>query len=211
MNQERARPGTEGRDRMRSESRERFLREILTRIPADRIEEVYVFPAMRQGGVETGIAVIATTEPDVVDSLEVPQALNEQTEPEAEKGAEAPDDASGQATGLPGAAGEPVPGLLGDASLVESGIECAPADFEAMMERPARTTVYSARYRQTLKGVDRGSWEFELVAEADAPLVTVDAVVRGVHKRSGELADAERLTPEMIRAINDEPWRATTG
>ena len=41
------------------DSRRRFLREIGTRLPAARVTEVHLFPAIRQGGVETGAAVVA--------------------------------------------------------------------------------------------------------------------------------------------------------
>jgi hypothetical protein len=41
------------------DSRERFLREIGSRVPADRVTEIHLFPAIRQGGVETGAAVVA--------------------------------------------------------------------------------------------------------------------------------------------------------
>lgn len=196
MSESPGRSRSDGRDRMRSESRERFLREILARIPAERIGEVHVFPAIRQGGVETGIAVIATTERD------------------------APSDEPGEAPALrepaskaggPEAVQDTAPGGTYAVPPGEMEIACELAGAADQQERPVRITVYTARYRQTLKGADRGSWEFDLVAEADAPLVTVEAVVRGVHKRSGELADAERLTAEAIRAFIDEPWHATTG
>lgn len=39
--------------------RERFLREIGARVPADRVTAIHLFPAIRQGGVETGAAVVA--------------------------------------------------------------------------------------------------------------------------------------------------------
>ena len=42
-----------------TENRERFLREIGTRVPANRVSEIHLFPAIRQGGVETGAAVVA--------------------------------------------------------------------------------------------------------------------------------------------------------
>ena len=41
------------------DSRTRFLREIGARLPAGRVTEVHLFPAIRQGGVETGAAVVA--------------------------------------------------------------------------------------------------------------------------------------------------------
>ncbi len=66
-------------------------------------------------------------------------------------------------------------------------------------ERPLRYTVYTARYRLTQKGPDRGKWETSIVAEADAPLLTVDAVVRGVQRRSGDAEDPERMSGEELR------------
>ena len=62
----------------------------------------------------------------------------------------------------------------------------------------SRFTIHTARYRLTLKGVDRGKWEVDVVAEADAPLDAVDAVVRGVQRRSGEGAEPDRLTTESV-------------
>ena len=44
--------------------------------------------------------------------------------------------------------------------------------------------------------------------QADAPLVTVDAVVRGVQRRAGDAGDPERLTGEALRALLDE-WSCT--
>ncbi len=65
---------------------------------------------------------------------------------------------------------------------------------------PARLTIYSAHYRLTIKGPDRGKWEMSVSAEADAPLVTVEAVVRGVRHRAGDGADTERLSGDGFRA-----------
>jgi hypothetical protein len=62
-----------------------------------------------------------------------------------------------------------------------------------------------ARYRLTLKGVDRGKWEVDVVAEADAPLDAVDAVVRGVQRRAGEGAEPDRLTSDAFREALDAP------
>ena len=90
--------------------------------------------------------------------------------------------------------------------------EATAAAAEAEVAGPAavavhRHTIYSARYRLTIKGPDRGAWECDVVAEADAPLVTMDAVVRGVQERSGEAVEAERLSAEQFRiAISDTPW-----
>lgn len=107
------------------DSRTRFLREIAARVPAVRVTELYLFPPIRQGGIETGVAVVAVAGED---------------------------------------------------------------------EASTRQTVYTATYRLTLKGVDRGKWEAGMQAEADAPLLTVSAVVRGVQRRSGDEMEPERLT-----------------
>jgi hypothetical protein len=129
--------------------RERFLRAVLAEVPLGRVAEVHVFAPMRQGGVETGVAVVAAR-------LEVAE------------GAEAPE------------------GPVADA--------------------PARHTVYTARYRLVVKGPDRGRWQVDVRAEADAPLLTVDAVVRGVQRRAGDASAAARLdAAECARAAGLEP------
>jgi hypothetical protein len=119
------------------ETRDRFLAAIARQLPAERVAEVHLFPAIKQGGMESGVAVIA-----VERELEVP--LDE-----------------------------------GSASSF---------------------VVYSAHYRHTLKGPDRGKWEVSVTEEADAPLVTVDAVVRGVQRRSGDLDESHRMSGDEFRA-----------
>ena len=57
----------------------------------------------------------------------------------------------------------------------------------------------------TLKGMERGKWEVEVTAEADAPLMTVDEVVRGVMKRAGEPFEPERITAGEFRTIVGYP------
>ncbi|HEY3258311.1 MAG TPA: hypothetical protein VGJ64_05605 [Gemmatimonadaceae bacterium] len=118
---------------------ERFLKEIADRIGPELVEELRLFPPIRQGGVETGVAIVASS-------------------------------------------AQPDPWH----------------------------TVYSARYRHTLKGADRGKWEVEVTAEADAPLMTVDEVVRGVMKRAGEQFEPERITAGEFRTIIGYPPRQTT-
>lgn len=109
---------------------ERFMKEIADRIGAALVEEVRLFPPIRQGGMESGVAIVATS--------------------------------------------------------------AYPDPWH---------TVYSARYRHTIKGIDRGKWEVEVTAEADAPLVTVDEVVRGVMKRAGEQFEPERILAGEFRTI----------
>ena len=67
--------------------------------------------------------------------------------------------------------------------------------------RAIRPVIYTALYRLTLKGLDRGKWEKHVTAEADAPLITVDAVVRGVQRRSGDVDDATRMDGDDVRAF----------
>ena len=114
-----------------TETRERFLLAIAAQVAPERIAEIHFFQPIKQGGVESGVAVV-----------------------------------------------------------VEN----------AAPETP-RMVVYAASYRLTLKGLDRGKWEVNIVAEADAPLVAVDAVVRGVQRRSGDVDDAARMDGDDVRAM----------
>lgn len=124
----------------------RFLRAIADRIDPARIAELHLFPPMKQGVMESGVAVIAAEE----------------------------------------------------------------------AETNAEVVVYSASYRLHLKGIERGKWETEIKAEADAPLVTVDDVVRGVQRRGGEGAEPERFSGERLREVLEidpatgTPWPART-
>jgi hypothetical protein len=133
-----------------TETRERFLLAIAQAVPPERLVELYFFPPMRQGPIETGVAVIAA-EPESVTSVDAVDA-----------------------------------------------VELAPPYLE---ERAPRHVVFSARYRWTRKGPERGKWEQEVVAEADAPLITVEAVVQGVRRRAHEEFDPERMTGDEARAL----------
>jgi hypothetical protein len=143
------------------ETRARFLAAIAAQLPSDRVIEVHLFGAIKQGGIESGIAVIAV-DPDAPvaadDRIVVVPALGEAEGSEADDAPSAP---------------------------------AAPA---------RRFIVYTARYRLTLKGLDRGKWEVSVKEEADAPLVTVDAVVRGVSRRSGDADETVRLSGDEFRA-----------
>jgi hypothetical protein len=136
-----------------TEARERFLRTIVKEIPAERIAEVHFFTPLKQGGVESGVAVVAAW----------PEPA---TAPEGEE-----------------------------------IVDVAPEEAADNV----RPVIYTARYRHTLKGPDRGKWETNVVAEADAPLVTVDAVVRGVQRRAGDADDATRMDGDDVRMIV-EAW-----
>src|SRR5215207_765273 len=42
-----------------TETQQRFLRAIAERVPMEHVIELHLFPPIRQGGVETGVAVVA--------------------------------------------------------------------------------------------------------------------------------------------------------
>ncbi len=124
-----------------TETQLRFLRAIADRIDPERMAELHLFPPIKQGGSETGVAVVAA-----------------------------------------------------------EAVVAAPLVDERHDERHS-VVVFSAHYRLVLKGADRGKWEAEITEEADAPLVTVDEVVRGVQRRGGEDAEPERLSGDRVREI----------
>lgn len=140
-----------------SDARERFLLEIAAVVPPERIAEVHFFPPMRQGPIETGVAVIAAM-------------------PEG-------------------------------ATLADAAEAAEPAALVEGASISARHVVYTARYRWTRKGPDRGKWEAEVVAEADAPLLTVETVVQGVKRRAEEPDESERMAGETARALIAEAQR----
>jgi len=138
-------------------TRERFLMAIAASLPPERFIELHFFSPIRQGGIESGVAVIAA-HPEVVSAP-----------------------------------------ILADAP--PSDEDAAPDELEATDEdaAPRRYTVYAAKYKLTLKGPERGRWECSVVAEADAPLVTVETVVRGVLRRSGDADEPERMSGDEAR------------
>ena len=138
-----------------SETAERFLRTIAERLGADRVVEVYLFPPLRQGPLESAVAVVA----------------------------------------------------------VDDGTPAAGDDVLDQTRTDARHAIYTATYRFTRKGRDRGAWAVDIVVQADAPLGAVAAVVRGVQRRSdgacvglqlanGEAwSDPERLSGDDFRVV----------
>jgi len=171
-----------------TETQQRFLRAIAERVPKEQVVEVHLFPAIRQGGVETGVAVVAER-----PRPPQPDATVADGEPPAEPPEAAfidPDFA---------------PALAADSPEKEAFEAQQRGDIDAVVEAPPRLTVHTARYRLTLKGVDRGKWEVDVVAEADAPLAAVDAVVRGVQRRAGEGAEPDRLTAEAFLDALEAP------
>jgi hypothetical protein len=167
-----------------SDARERFLMEIAAVVPKHRISEVYFFPPLRQGPMETGIAVIAAMPVGATPQF----ALAEIAVAEVAEGGEA-------------------------AEASEAAIAAIPEEqYVEGAKISARHVVYSARYRWTRKGPDRGKWECEVVAEADAPLLTVETVVQGVRQRANEPLEPEKLDGDTVRALlaaAEKHWQTT--
>ena len=170
--------------------RTRFLAAIAKRLPAERVIEAHMFAAIRQGGVETGVAVIAL-------EREVPISLAEAAEIETVQSVVVNDQLSDEASFL---ADEAIPERSPYADDVLPDAHAADVAPAAVPPSASRYTVYSAHYRYTLKGMDRGKWEVSVTDEADAPLLTVDAVVRGVQRRSGDADEVLRLSGDEFRA-----------
>ena len=190
---------------MITETRERFLRAITGVIPAERLIEIHFFAPIRQGGVESGVAVIAAAMEDraeaaLPDAVPAPNASTLDDAPVAigsvvhADRAPANESAALVEDSLPHA-------LLAHEEERDARDDADGSDDATPTEPPPpRYTVYSAKYRLVLKGVERGKWETQVVAEADAPLLTVETVVRGVQRRSGDLEGPERMPGDEIRA-----------
>ncbi len=183
---------------MTDETRTRFLAAIARQIPADRVIEVHLFSSMKQGGLESGVAVIAVDRiADIPGSMDVdggyvpaaavaePSALD--TPVELDVHDQLADEAAYMTDEFPvvlaDALAEPASGALPSTPMV-----------------PSRYIVYSARYRLVLKGAERGKWDVSVTEEADAPLLTIDAVVRGVQRRSGDADEVLRLSGDEFRS-----------
>jgi hypothetical protein len=226
-----------------TETQQRFLRAIAERVPMGQVVELHLFPPIRQGGVETGVAVVAEdpkratavdtleTTPDVVEPEPVIVADADVVVEDA--GVEDMADAAAELDDSPYAASasddddaddfdeEDPDGDdddlddddLDDDHLDDDDIGVDDEDDDDVLTGAAksaarvaaRLTIHTARYRLTLKGVDRGKWEVDVVAEADAPLAALDAVVRGVQRRAGEGAEPDRLSAEALRDALDAP------
>ena len=151
------------------ETQDRFLAAIAERLTPETIAEAHVFPPIRQGGVESGVAVIAVNHSSLTGGEAEAEYARRQS--------------------------------LDSARALAEHAAAAPADKELPDDAVARLTVYTAKYRLTIKGPDRGKWEFAIEAEADAPLLTVDKVVRGVQQRSGEAEDPMRVSGDEFAGI----------
>lgn len=147
-----------------TETQQRFLKEIADRTTGGRVAELRLYPTLRVGPIESGVAIVALDQPadvvshesDVVDVAAVPS-------PELQ--APSPD---------------------------------------------SRLSIHTAHFRHTVKGPDRGKWEFSMVHDADAPIETVESVVRGVARRAGEDGEPELLSGEDFRDAITRPWWTAT-
>lgn len=166
---------------MIDETRARFMNAIAKQVSPERIIEAHFFSGIRQGGSESGVAVLALERVLAAPAVDPEPAVETTTDLSETTNALAPDEAA-----------------AADAIAETQQDETVP---EVTIVRPAsRYTVYTAHYRHTLKGLDRGKWEVSVTEEADAPLLTIDAVVRGVQRRSGDVDDAIRLSGDEFRA-----------
>lgn len=142
-------------DARASEITQRFLRAIAERVGAERVAEVHLLPPLRQGPIESAVAVVAVADEGGPPAVEGATRTLEET----------------------------------------------------------RHAIYTAAYRYTRKGRDRGAWAVDVVVQADAPLDTVATVVRGVQRRSdgawagvqagpgGAWPEADRLSGADFRAL----------
>jgi hypothetical protein len=220
---------------MTDETRTRFLAAIARQIPAERVIEVHLFAGIRQGGTESGVAVIAVEREvapsldvdggyvpagDVAEAAEVETTqeviVHDQLEDETAFVADEtlpPEPVAAESVVSEAAVGAPVTDapveVAAEELLADEGSpyrEVVPIERDLHPAPPAlRYTVYSARYRSTLKGLDRGKWEVSVTEEADAPLLTIDAVVRGVTRRSGDAEETIRLSGDEFRASLPAP------
>jgi hypothetical protein len=144
-----------------TETQQRFLKAIAERVNGGRVEELRLYPTVRVGPIESGVAIVATSR------------VADVAEPTSE-------------------AVEIVPEVV------------APPPDES------RLSILTAHFRHTVKGPDRGKWEFSMVHDADAPIETVESVVRGVARRAGEDGEPELLSGDDFQRALVEPWWTAT-
>jgi hypothetical protein len=140
-----------------TETQQRFLKAIAERVNGGNVAEVRLYPTVRVGPIESGVAIVATAGMDDVGEQ---------------------------------AADVPLP--------------------ETPDTDSSRLSILTAHFRHTVKGPDRGKWEFSLVHDADAPIETVESVVRGVARRAGEDGEPELLSGDDFQRALVEPWWTAT-
>lgn len=191
-----------------SDARERFLLEIAAIVPPTRVSAVHFFAPLRQGPIETGVAVIAAT-PEGAESLPIAAAAaaadagvdasaNAELSSAGESAEESAEDSSAATTAM---TTEVADHRESETPEGVSAVESESSPFPEGAKISARHVVYSARYRWTRKGPERGKWESEVVAEADAPLLTVESVVQGVQRRASEPLEVAKFDGDTIREM----------
>lgn len=237
-----------------SEVTERFLRAVVAQVPLELIEELHLFSPLRQGTVETGIAVLAArvpapvvVEPELdfstvaddvapdagVEELQATDSAETATDEtgvdetgDVETGDDettvsddvvAEDVVADEVVAEEVVADEVVAEEAGDDEVTANEDAVMVHDESVLVDESSddedvavvasevaappvvvRHTVYTARYRYVIKGPERGKWEAGVKAEADAPLITVETVVRGVQRRAGEESEIVRFTQAQI-------------
>lgn len=139
-----------------TETQQRFLKAIAERVNGGKVAEVRLYPTVRAGPIESGVAIVAT----------------------ADAGRETSEGASDTPAPATGA--------------------------------PVRLSILTAHFRHTVKGPERGNWEFSMVHDADAPIETIESVVRGVARRAGEDGEPELLSGDDFQRALTEPWWTAT-
>ena len=148
-----------------TETQQRFLKAIAERVTGDNVTEIRLYPTVRVGPIESGVAIVATKEP-------MPVAVAEEQ-------------------------------VTAEGDFVADEIRITSA-------YPDRLSILTAHFRHTVKGPDRGKWEFMMVHDADAPIETVESVVRGVARRAGEDGEPELLSAADFNKALTEPWWTAT-
>jgi hypothetical protein len=211
-------------------TRDRFLAAIAERVSPDRMQAVFLFPPIRSGTVETGVAVLAVdplppapVEVAAEDSGSLFEAVEEEREGGTDEVVEAEGVAVTEASGDAAAedvATEPIAATTASAEGEQDEAEQDEAEqdepeqeppLEGADARSPRPLVLTARYRHTLKGPDRGKWFVEVHEQADAPLATVEMVVAGVTQRHDDAVEPEHLDAEAVRAaVSAGTWTTAT-
>ena len=182
-----------------TEAQQRFLKEIADRMNGGRVAEVRLYPTLRVGPIESGVAIVATEErTPPADSVAetVPSDVSVEVSASAEEGVASQDviAADGNA-------------IVDEHAIIEESVTVAD---RSVTSRNERLSILTAHFRHTIKGPDRGKWEFTMVHDADAPIETVESVVRGVARRAGEDGEPELLSGDDFQRALVEPWWTAT-
>lgn len=144
-----------------TETQQRFLKAIAERVDGGRVAELRLYPTVRVGPIESGVAIVATNR-----AADVAEPMSD-------------------------------------------AVEMVPEVIPPPADEP-RLSILTAHFRHTVKGPDRGKWEFSMVHDADAPIETVESVVRGVARRAGEDGEPELLSGDDFQRALVEPWWTAT-